>query len=99
MLVSKHSDQPLLAGNLPRKMPRTDPKFSANVVEVIIDVGLAAIDDDGNLPRRFASLAPLQEFLLPLGESDRLRRGVLRGVVMALVWRRTTRNRGAVVHD
>lgn len=80
-------------------MPRTDAEFSADVIEVIIDVGFAAIDDHGNLPGRFAGFAPLQEFLFTFGESNRLGWVALRGMERALIWRRTSRNRGAVVHD
>lgn len=80
-------------------MPRTDTEFSADVIEVVIDVGLAAIDDNGNLPGGFAGLAPLQKFLFPVGEADGLRLFALRGAEAALIRRRTSRKYGAVVHD
>jgi len=95
----ERSDQAPFPRDFPCKMTRTDPEFSADIIEVIIDVGFAAIDDHGNLPRRFAGFAPLQEFLFTFGESNRLGLDALRGGVMVLIWRRTSRNRGAVVHD
>lgn len=96
---SKRSDQPAFTRNLAREMPRADAEFSADIIEVIIDVGFAALDDHGNLPGRFAGLAPLQEFLFTFGESNYLGWVALRGMERALVWRRTSRSGGAVVHD
>lgn len=95
----ERSDQPPFTRNLPREMPRTDAEFSADVIEVIIDVGFAAIDDHGNLPGRFAGFAPLQEFLFTFGESNGFGLVALSGGVMALIGRRVSRNRGAVVHE
>lgn len=76
---SKRLDQASFAGDFSREVAGTYAEFSADVVEVIINIGLAAVHDHGNLPRRLASLAPLQELLFPLRELDRLK-------LIALPW-------------
>lgn len=85
--VRLSSDQPPLPRNFPRQMTRADTEFPTDIIEVIIDVGLAAIDDHGNLPGGFAGLAPLQELSFPVCQSDGWRLFALQGLKVGLVWR------------
>jgi hypothetical protein len=91
-------DQALFACDFSREMTRTDAEFSADVIKVIINVSLAAVDDDGDLPRRLAGLAPLQKLLLPVCQSDRLKSFALRGVYLGLGWRRAPGISIGVIH-
>jgi hypothetical protein len=91
-------DQALFACDFSREMTRTDAEFSADVIEVIINVGLAAVDDDGDLPRGFAGLAPLQKFLFPVRQSDYLKLFALRGVCLGLGWRQASGISVGVIH-